>query len=114
MANPGEDQSPNDAPSEFIALGDLMDSEARTSDAPAPADKFRSNLKTLRKFGYRYCNRCEQIVQPQIMSLRKRPGSFFFPYGFEHPLLSLLMLLGKSSPAQPKKDLGMSTLRSGL
>lgn len=106
MANPGEDQSPNDATSEFIALGDLMDSEARTSDAPAPADKSRSDLKTLRKLGYRYCNRCEQIVQPQIMSLRKRPGSFFFPYGFEHPLLSLRMLLGKSSPAQPKKIWG--------
>src|SRR5208337_1811718 len=106
MANPVEDQSPNDAPSEFIALGDLMDSEARTSDAPAPADESRSDLKTLRKLGYRYCNRCEQIVQPQIMSLRKRPGSFFFPYGFEHPLLSLLMLLGKSSPAHPKKIWG--------
>src|SRR5271157_202122 len=106
MENPGENQSLNDAPSEFIALGELMDSEARTSDAPAPTDKSRSDLKTLRKLGYRYCNRCEQIVQPQIMSLRKRPGSFFFPYGFEHPLLSLLMLLGKSSPAQPKKIWG--------
>src|SRR5271157_4327042 len=106
MENPGENQSLNDAPSEFIALGELMDSEARTSDAPAPTDKSRSDLKTLRKLGYRYCNRCEQIVQPQIMSLRKRPGNFFFPYGFEHPLLSLLMLLGKSSPAQPKKIWG--------
>ena len=36
MANPGEDQSPNDATSEFIALGDLMAPEARTSETPAP------------------------------------------------------------------------------
>src|SRR5271157_1830729 len=106
MENPGENQSLNDAPSEFIALGELIDPELGPSDAPPLHDDSRGDLKTLRKLGYRYCNRCEQIVQPQIMSLRKRPGSFFFPYGFEHPLLSLLMLLGKSSPAQPKKIWG--------
>ncbi len=106
MENPGENQSLNDAPSEFIALGELIDPELGPSDAPPLHDDSRGDLKTLRKLGYRYCNRCEQIVQPQIMSLRKRPGSFFFPYGFEHPLLGLLMLLGKSSPAQPKKIWG--------
>ena len=106
MANPVEDQSPNDAPSEFIALGDLMDSEARTSDAPAPADESRSDLKTLRKLGYRYCNRCEQIVQPQIVSISRRSASFFFPYGSEHPLLNLLKPLGRTSPAQSSKIWG--------
>ena len=106
MANPVEDQSPNDAPSEFIALGDLMDSEARTSDAPAPADESRSDLKTLRKLGYRYCNRCEQIVQPQIVSISRRSASFFFPYASEHPLLNLLKPLGRTSPAQSSKIWG--------
>ena len=106
MENLGENQSHNEAPSEFIALGDLMAPEARTSETPAPPDNSRRDLKTLRKLGYRYCNSCEQIVQPQIVSLSRRSGSFFLPYGSEHPLLSLLMLLGKSSPAQPKKIWG--------
>lgn len=106
MENLGENQSHNEAPSEFIALGDLMAPEARTSETPAPPDNSRRDLKTLRELGYRYCNSCEQVIQPQIVSLRRQSGSFFFPYGTEHPLLNLLISLGKTSPAQSKKIWG--------
>ncbi len=106
MENPGENQSLNDAPSEFIALGELIDSEPSTSDAAALPDDSRRDLKTLRKLGYRYCNRCEQIVQPKIVSLSGRSRSFFLPYDSDRPLLSLIMSLSKTSPAHSKKTWG--------
>ena len=106
MENPGENQSLNDAPSEFIALGELIDSEPSTSDASALPDDSRRDLKTLRKLGYRYCKRCEQVVQPKIVSLSGRSGSFCFPYDSDRPLLSLIMSLGKTSPAHSKKTWG--------
>ena len=43
----GESDSPNDLPSEFIDLGDLIGSETRSADAPASPENSRSDLDVL-------------------------------------------------------------------
>ncbi len=106
MENLGESQSLDDVSGEYITLGELIDSEASTSDAPMHADSTRRDLKTLRELGYKYCNRCEQVVHPKIVSHSRRSGFFFFPWDSERPLLRLIISLGRTSPTQSKKTWG--------
>jgi len=106
MEDPGNSHRLSHWPSQSVDLGDFFSSGATTADGPAPVDKSRRDLKTLRDLGYRYCDQCERVVQLQIMDRRRDLGSSFLGYVLENPLLSLILSRGTTTPARGKKIWG--------